>query len=662
MDKITEAIAHFIGLFHIAVEDARLRQDFEEFEALRAQAKEQPDLTAATVNPRAPHELAGFDPGLRYYPLPPELVWETPWSHAGFVPPYIPDSLGELPIYPGFVLAGQNAGISSGRLVAELEPPGSIAVRIHQESRVLDNDYVGVGGSGLRFNPEADFGAKMAALLNDAARFSPLGDLEAPGSAEAISDIILSAPSALTAFAAEHQANENVSVFSARSIEGSFVNGRTVAAAPELKDHLPNQPGEQADEPGSGKPPKGEVKGQGELLIEPSVTLEAGGNTLVNSASLTNTWVGAGVTAVLGDHVSLNAIVQTNVWSDNDLVGASLNGWKFDPLNATKAFNIAAFQHIDPSADGGADGQAVGAFPKGWAVSEIQGDLIMLNWIEQLNFVMDNDIHMLASSGVTTMVTTGANAAVNGVSLAELGLYYDLIVVGGNFYDANLIQQLNVLLDDDLVGSVNGFQTTGKASLSTSGNLLWNQAEIANVGSPNNVEAMPAHFREMVEAFKAGGKSISDEVLKDSAFFGLDGIRVLSISGSAYNLNYVKQTNVLGDADQVALAMEQAGGHPGADWAISTGKNALVNVAGIVDYDFAAKAYVGNQHYSDEILIQAEFVSMDPNLGGRDPDTLVNEAVAFLDDDMARPEKDVLPGIQQDIDAPHLDIMQSVLA
>ena len=141
-------------------------------------------------------------------------------------------------------------------------------------------------------------------------------------------------------------------------------------------------------------------------------------------------------------------------------------------------------------------------------------------------------------------------------------------------------------------------------------------------------------------------------------------MRVLYVGGSILDLKYVKQTNILGDSDQVALAMEQVGsGHPEADWEIETGSNALVNVAVIVDVDSMGKTYVGGDHYSDEILIQAELVSPNDSLGGQNPDVLVNEAVAFLGDDLAGPDggepTDI--GASHHVDAPQADVMQTVL-
>ncbi|TJW70154.1 MAG: type I secretion protein, partial [Mesorhizobium sp.] len=105
------------------------------------------------------------------------------------------------------------------------------------------------------------------------------------------------------------------------------------------------------------------------------------------------------------------------------------------------------FKRIDPSAEAAASQAKQGDFPKHWVVTEVEGDLLIMNWIQQYAFMMDNDVSVLSSSGVKTLVTAGANTAANEISLDELGFNYDLIVVGGNIYDANIIHQLNVLLD-----------------------------------------------------------------------------------------------------------------------------------------------------------------------------------------------------------------------
>ena len=105
-------------------------------------------------------------------------------------------------------------------------------------------------------------------------------------------------------------------------------------------------------------------------------------------------------------------------------------------------------------------------------------------------------------------------------------------------------------------------------------------------------------------------------------------------AGDVLDLSMISQTNVLGDSDQVALVrgrFDAATGGPTVT--ISTGSNALINKASILDVDSAGgKIMLGGDHYSDEILFQAELVApghaLDP---GANPDALAYEAIAFLD-------------------------------
>ena len=126
--------------------------------------------------------------------------------------------------------------------------------------------------------------------------------------------------------------------------------------------------------------------------------------------------------------------------------------------------------------------------------------MIFLNWVEQLNFMTDNDIHILSSTGVKTIVTTGENTEFNDMSFNELGFHFDLIIVGGSIYDGNIIQQTNILLDDDLIGAVSGFSTSGTATMNVGGNLLWNQAMIINVGGADRFESLPDGYIEFSRA------------------------------------------------------------------------------------------------------------------------------------------------------------------
>jgi hypothetical protein len=246
----------------------------------------------------------------------------------------------------------------------------------------------------------------------------------------------------------------------------------------------------------------------------------------------------------------------------------------------------------------------------------------------------DNDVGILSSSGATTKVIAGDNTSVNQVSIYELGNSYDLILVGGGLYDANIIHQTNILFDNDVVGAVTGFGTTGGGTISSAGNLLWNQAHIYNIGGADRFDTLPSAYLDAASDFGGGGRDLPHGILTDSAFAGMAGLRVLYISGDLLNIQYISQTNVVGDSDQIALAMNAINPHAEATWSISTGGNALINNAAIADLDALGRTYVGGEQYSQETLFQSGLISSHPEWAAHDPDALVNEAVAFLDDSM----------------------------
>jgi hypothetical protein len=666
MDKITEAISHFIGVFEITLEQARQRAEYDEFKALQALAEAMPDLPNYDVNVKVGYQFAGYMPHVPYAPIPPEQFWYTPFSKLSFAPPEVPVSLQPLAVYPGFISPNAPAMSSGGLVLPAIMPPGSVAVIINQDISLFDNDYMGVGGHGLRFTPVAvDHGAEVAALLSAAAELSPFEEeAETPGSSEEIIGFIASSTEQLRDYPVDGHGDAEVFVVKGSTIEGAYVNGQLVLEddLPKLDDHLPEhlRKKDEGDEEEQDHPDY--VPGTGPFEIDVSVELQAGRNLLVNDVTLTNNWLQSPVSAVMGDHIELNSIVQINARCDTDLVTSTIGNWSLGVDGATEAFNIAMFKRVDASPDSAASTNREGDFPEHWVVTKIEGDLLIMNWIEQFTFMMDNDVAILSSSGVKTTVMAGGNKQVNDVSLQELGFGYDLIVVGGSVYDANLVFQLSVLMDNDLIGAVSGFQTTGEGSVSTGGNLLWNQASIVNYGAADRFQEMSEAYRKASESLKDGQGDLSG-ILGDAAFAGLGALRVLYISGDILNLQYIKQTAILGDNDQVALAMDAMLAHPAADWILSAGANALVNHAGIADMDSTGKTYVGGGIYSDEILIQAELVSTGPDLGGRNPDVLVNEAVAFLDDDMVA-DRGMPAGSNPSLvpDTTYSDPMQSVLA
>lgn len=702
LDKFSEQIAYFIGLFHLADESARHRKDYQEFRLAKAKAEHDPKGEIDQLHFRGSYDLGDPKPGLHYVPGRFDLRGEEVGSVA--TPVGIP--VRDVPLrdpHPHHArphpFLDAELHLARHQAIPELTPPGSTVLQLVQQTRLLDDDYASVGGHGLGLREMINSGPQFAALSKAALAADPFMSFDAqgmPAGGASIADFIDSMARAARDFAAnqmddgetsgttttiENNTTTTVFVASGTAAQGSHLNGLTVDTLPTLKDHLPLALRDTSESNGAedggvtggingpAQSANGAVASGGTPLPHPSVEITAGGNMLVNEALDTNKSLFGTVTAVAGDHFELNLIAQVNVYCDTDVVGETLAGWNMAP-QVSATFNLASFNRIDASSPAKAT-PASNEFPKFWAVTTITGDLTVMNWTQQLNFMSDQDRMIVSSSGVTTTLSTGDNKAFNSLDLQNLGKYYDLILVGGSLYEASVIKQTNILLDDDVVGAVKGFGTTGTGNVSTHDNLLWNQASITTVGGADRFGALSDAYKSAFADFASGKTALSAELLQDPTFAGLLGLRVLYISGNLYDLHYISQTNILSDADEVALAMNQGLAGASANWSVSTGSNALVNVAKILDVDSTGKTYVGGGKYTDEILVQTDIIATNPVLGAQNADHLVNEAVVFLGDGLLGPDH----GFGQDMaghsgaaganagaHAGHNDIMQSVLS
>lgn len=662
MDSTTEIIAHFIGVFSQTVEDVRLRLDYAKFAAQREAPPETGDLLDIKLTMTSPYTLGQFAPKVTYSPPSFDIVPTVAISSLSHQP--IPLHMPPGNMTKVFAAPHQHhiPGMSE-RAIPEYEPIGSLALYLRQEAHLVDNDMLSIGNHGLAMEAVGDPVAALAKLMGAASQLQPLADMDGLHSEADAGDFIQHVTQAVDTLPDAAPAGGTLFVAQGAATAGIHVNGESVAEAPVLEDLLPARfqpPAAETPEDGDDDAP---VPTGVDYSLNSMIELEAGGNLLVNEAVLVNNWYGAPVVAAAGDYVHVNAISQTNVWSDCDAVSDALGGWQRLTDTPTQAFNVATIETIANPAYGG-QAAAGSGFPSYWQVSRIDGDLLIANWIKQVSFVQDNDVTVMSACGGGTTITLGDNTVVNIASLAELGVYYDLIIVGGSIYHGNIISQTNILLDDDLVGTVGDFRTSGEASLSTGGNLLWNQASITQYGTMS-FEGLPPSFKAAADKLASGPADAPDDLLHHEAFGGLAGLKVLYISGDVIDLQYISQTNILGDADQVALAMDQAGAYADADWTISTGTNALINHAHIVDGGVDSTVYAGGNVYSDELLIQAELISNDSGLYMQDATALVNEAVVFLSDDLLAPDAADDGAPVHDGGAPGVgsaDVMQTMLS
>lgn len=662
-DPFSEIVVHFVGYFQIAVEDMKIRLQLEQVDHDAEPAPDAPQMRQVAVDLAQSHAMGAYIPGVYY--APPEF-WLR--GEAQFGPVQIDlfePTAFDIPQIEGPQAQALEdpAGLPSPLIGQE---PGSVIVVLSQILSLSDNDVFVMGALEEPLHYQS--GADIALPLMQAASGALLGPIaNGPGmtSHGDVPNLLETATDVAEAL----RSNPDAQVDDVGTLTGIHANGLVSDEIPDLQDALPQHLRE--DLAGDADPRTIEVKGehaaQLELKgddIEGTITYKSGGNFLVNEASVLNAGLTGTHFVVGGDFHQLDAIIQINAYRDHDTVSPDFPLAANVPAGGTAAFNIASFVQETHDAAGEAALAKPGTMPVNWQITVVEGDIIFVEWMKQLTFVSDQDIGVLTAAGSNVFVTSGDNIGLNSISLLNLGLNYDLILVGGNVYDASLIVQKNILYDNDtitMLGADEGGVFAAPGSLNTSGNLLWNQASIHNVGATNVEQGISDHHGAAMDGLAQGNLSMPPAFGAAEDFEGIAVPRVLYVSGGIYDLRYVEQTNVLGDADFVALQKSAFhDGQPESEWQIDTGSNALVNIASIKDYDtFGDSIEVGGNHYSDAILIQADILAAN---GDEDPEALVTEVVAFI----AHTENlaDAPDFATSDLahDAAPVDLMQSVLA
>lgn len=642
-----KTILHFIGQWHLLSEEARLRAEFASFRRIQAEEEEPGNIAPHAPRPSQFHIIKDYIPGVEHHPVlwhprgwgnldPPDRTG----AQAGFeAQAFEGQRVHPLAAHPHFHHSQPGPGL--------IDAPGQVIFVSNQAIWLEDNDILNLG-DGPTPVLDPSILDRLHELAAQASAGNPFLMLQMPHDAADIGAAVSLAHQVITDLPEQYSGGL---VAAGSTLAGHWVNGAEVSEAPNLDDLLPVAL--QPDEPASvtvsdhawhaieGQAPAG------------GLHLEAGANLLVNSAILQNLGLLGKILAVNGDVYRLDTICQANVVSDVDSAGA-LPG-------AAAANSILNYANFTQQHAGGAPASVISAEgPQNWVINVVQGDLIFTQWLKQTNFINDNDIHVLTETGASSNLVTGANYAHNIVDFNQLGQVYDLILVGGNLYDANIITQLNVLLDNDWIAAGLGNQAT------SGNNLLFNGATIANAGAQNWLAGLPDHYLKALEQLGNGRLDMPDGFSSDDLLAGIATLKVLVVTGNIYDLHYISQTNILGDSDLVAAAQQAAFARAGSDaqlWEISTGQNALLNIAAIADTDaLGDTAFYGGNLYSDAVLIQSEILS-GPDQAGFGVQPLASEAIAFItaDDgyDTYCPDQGITPTSG---DGHSMDAMGSVLA
>ncbi|MCD4658863.1 hypothetical protein, partial [Agrobacterium sp.] len=548
--------------------------------------------------------------------------------------------------------------------------PGSVAGHLTQVNILQDDDYLNMTDGPNVARDTTFVTARTVEFYNEAAVFTPFSTFQRTDSYDALQALAKSAHDYI-----EHARDNDVTslgtgadqdfVLAGNDINGLYINGAVAYDKPTLDDFMPDR--------GIAKPAEAPEKSDVSLHEDSpagnSLDIAAGANVVANIATLVNTGVMTSVTAVMGDYHQIDAITQAYIYSDRDEISSVFT--HSEDQAATAAYNIASFQRsVYPGAENAAaDSHESGEppiFPTAWRVSVLEGDVSFVHWIEQYQFISDNDTMTVTTSGASVSLLTGGNAALNIANFLGIGMQYDLIIVGGNVLDMNLISQIAVLYDNDWARA--NPDAPGGATIQSGNNLLWNDASIHNVGSNDRFETMPDYMHQTVNAINERDPNMPDALAHDANFAGYQGLNVLYITGNLYDVSIFKQVSVLGDSDDVTQAAAKVlENNDNATVHIDTGSNAVVNIAQIVDYDsFGSTTYVAGGVYSDAILIQGGIIENDtsqPTQHGQ----LANEVIAFLHDDPAtiQNESDGVINGGHDLswsNAHPSDVMQTVVA
>lgn len=680
-DKVTEIVAHMIGFFHIAVEEERMRDAYDDFKAQQLADAETNDLTNIVVKFKAPYTLKDFTPVVEYTPTDLEQApqFYGPEILNIYLPYYQPLAGGAEEL--AWAASGTpSLSFSFNRPHLTLEPAGSVVTISIQSAWMEDNDDLFLNEIPAEFSDPAEYLATLQSLnaiaqvLGVAATSVSLDLSESTlGTVKALHD-------SMGATDGTSRLGETVTALHGEEASGSYVNGETVEETPILDDIMPayfqaenpdvvlsDDAPEDEDDPDAlantdpfqgldGPSPASE-----QFEIDDGHHLVTGANVMVNDVSISVGWLDAPVISVMGDVVDLNVISQVNVLFEHVTLNAQPGAMFSTSLNVATMSHISSQPVTDDAAMTEDASAAPTGLPQNWAVTRIDGDIIMANWVSQFSFMTDHDRADVQFTGSNTQIVMGDNTIVNLADILEIGYGYDLVMIGGNMITVNQICQMNVVMDYDTV------TYTGDVPFGFSGgdNLLFNGANISTTGIDSYTD-MTSNFAQASDAFANGATTIDGSVAHDSAFAGDDILTVLYISGDFTTLNCLDQTNIMGDSDQVHLALDNFQAQTGASIELVTGSNAAINTASVNVYGVDSEVRVNGEAYSDALLYQANLIDTDSDPLGVALPALANEAVAFLAEGMMSPDGEAPPDAEIIATSPEYsgnpDMMQTMLA
>lgn len=691
LDRTTESIAHFVGLFHMTVEDNRLRDQYIEFKRDKDDTDDEASFEFKPVRIATDFKLNGYSGKVAHSDTSdvkqpgvgqglPSLPAISQNNTVGLFTPV------EQPPEP---LIGGSIGTAGGYKILPYVPipPQTITITL-QSITLIDNDILG-DPAVADFISRDVFLAELETLLEFSEVLQPwtlqglaTAVLDDPGTALEFMQILEEVDTSPEAL--------DLSAYVLRDSDatGTVINGVPVEERPEINDFLPtfirlkrdDDAGEQ-DDADADTPPDRPLSGASKDLALLHETddgfpqydgvdhnVVTGANESHNSAWIYTNWIDAAVFAVGGDTTELNAISQANILVDQDTKPAGLTqvspassqtkniasidyektttetdentedeketsaNTDNDPTLTEDDISTAKTEPKDPIEKNVEEPGGQLGLPAVWNLETVEGDVTFTNIVQQHTFMSDADQLNLTFTANSTTVSTGENQTFNQFQANEFGFGYDLVLVGGSMTTMNIINQTNILLDNDYFSGAG----LGKAAVSSNDNSLVNDASITKHGVDEQ-KAMLEDFKTALDDLSAGAKQLADYVAKNSLFEGLEALSALYISGNLTQLNIVDQINTIGDQDQVHMAAQaMMSTIDNSSVAITTGSNYLTNTASINQDGIDSTIMAAGEQYSDAMLYQAELIDTEANPLGVNMSQLANEAVAIIVEDLTK--------------------------
>ena len=617
LDSITEQIAHFVGTFELTTEQARWRDQYEEFVALRRKAELEnlEDPTRIEVKANLKMNPGDYDPiSYKFAPsssdVPPPPVSPGPVEDSGLMsnPAFGPDVF--FPETMSFGDGTQFTVILKPEFINQLI--GSAVTYTVQKIHLNDNDVVGEGNfRDAEALMEQGQALKSLAMSLHAVS-APSIHIQDYQSGEAVEQLIEQMQSPVNIDI------EGVTVhqFHGEDAVGIIVNGEHVDEMPDFLELMPEHHKKDVEEENEESDISDDLPAEWDQSEDPEFedghSIVAGGNFAVNEVAVTVGWVDAPNIVVGGQAVNLTFISQVAVVKDVDEgAGAQSKTQVLQASDISTEAKEAAWVEYNVAEDPEQDPIV--------AIDWISGDLLVTNFIKQLIDATDIDHIATEITASSTAYTLGDNILTNVTNILQLGTYYDMIIIGGDMISIDVVTQTIVFTDNDVIH--------GADPTDAEDNLVMNQVSLTTEGQDSHTE-MSTNLASTVDLQEVDTDALEDALLNDPMFAGTELIRVLKIEGDLLQVNVIDQVTMLQDDDDIHVETPY-----GKEVSALGAGNALLNKASVTKLGVDSVVMAQEGEYSELMLHQA---SMFDSPEEENPE-LVNEAIALLMEEVDAP-------------------------